>query len=74
VEPRPLALHAYERRIEVEDEVVAVAVRQRFQHPDPQLDRGVDDCRFRNRPLLVGRQLEAHVFRIENAPDEDVAR
>ena len=69
-ERAPLALDTDKPAVEIEDEVVAVAVRERLEHADAELDRRVDDRRFRDRSLLIRRQL--HVLRIENGSDDIV--
>jgi len=55
VERRPLALDAHEPPpLEVESQVVPVAVSERLEDADPELDRRMDDRRLRDCALLVG--------------------
>jgi hypothetical protein len=52
---RCLALHPKQRRMEVEDQVVAFVVNG-AEDTDPELQRGRHDLGFRDRPKLIGRQ------------------
>jgi hypothetical protein len=54
IERCPLALNAYESWMEVEDQVIALAVRQRLVDPDPTLGGLVRDSELGYSAFLIG--------------------
>jgi len=49
-------LHTKELRSQIEDQVVALTVRQRLEDADTKLGGRMSDCQLGNGTLLVGRE------------------
>jgi hypothetical protein len=56
--PRELALHAQQRRLQIDDEVISPTLAQRPKHGESELDDGRGDCRLRSGALLTRRELD----------------